>query len=351
VCSSDLVRSGATAHADDQTTQYSCRAQTDALQNIAHTLKLEGQAQLQPTLAELSRVKDLLQEAIGKLLSSFNNINAHIQAQRDHAIAIINSLQGEGDQDNVHFTTFVVETSQTLESFVDNIVETSKIAVGLVDNMDTINTQVNSVVSILGEIEAISKQTNLLALNAAIEAARAGEAGRGFAVVADEVRALSQRTSQFSNEIRQYMNGVHESLRRAQDDIQAVASMDMNFALQSKQRVQETMAKLEVVNKETGYVAHEIDNHAEQVAHEVNIAVTALQFQDVTSQIITQACGRIDRIREVIASLGADPGAAPGRLTLAAEAATTLETTQSASQGADHSITQKNLQSGDIELF
>ncbi len=317
------------------------QAELDALRN---RLSTEGQALAQPSLTEMARVGDLLHEATGKLLSSFSNINAHIQAQRDHAIAILDAMQGKGDQGGINFNAFVAETSQTLESFVDNIVGTSKTAVGLVETMDTINTQVSSVLNILGEIESISKQTNLLALNAAIEAARAGEAGRGFAVVADEVRALSQRTNQFSSEIRSHMDGVHDSLRHAQSDIQAVASMDMNFALQSKQRVQDTMVKLEKVNQGTGSIAMAIDGHAEQVAHEVNNAVTALQFQDVTSQILEQVRVGVEQLRDLMMDLPVPSGTATG----AASASTAVG---NVAGSRDATVAQKNMQSGDIELF
>ncbi len=296
----------------------------------------EELAILRPSISDLERVGTLLQEAIGKLLSSFNNINDHIQSQRDHVIDIVDSMQGRGKAEGVNFTAFVQETSQTLESFVDNIVTTSKTAVGLVETMDTINAQVDSVLGILGEIESISKQTNLLALNAAIEAARAGEAGRGFAVVADEVRNLSQRTNQFSSEIRKHMDGVDHSLQSAQTDIRAVASMDMNFALQSKQRVQDTMVRLERVNKDTSEIAMTIDSHAEQVAVEVNKAVTALQFQDVTSQILGQISARCVRL-----AVGTDaytPHAVPGGPAAMSPPPTI-------------GVSQTSMQSGDVELF
>ena len=97
---------------------------------------------------------------------------------------------------------------ETLRSFVDSVVENSKLAMELVEMTDRIATEMRQILGMLAKSREFPKQTNLLALNAAIEAARAGEAGRGFAVVADEVRDLSGRTSHFSQQIRALMQNM-----------------------------------------------------------------------------------------------------------------------------------------------
>ncbi|MDD5366975.1 MAG: methyl-accepting chemotaxis protein [Gallionellaceae bacterium] len=253
---------------------------------------------------ELERTIGLIRSASDTLSASFNNMHAHIQAQHDFALQVASKLGGNlEDGANLQFSEFIQDTSKTLDSFIDSTVSTSKIAMGLVESMETIDTQVQAVQNILGEIEAISKQTNLLALNAAIEAARAGEAGRGFAVVADEVRSLSMRTNQFSSEIRHHMDEVHGSIDQAHDAILSVASMDMNFALQSKSRLQATMARLEEMNLEMGRAIEHIDKLAEQVNLEVHSATQALQFQDITNRLTGQTARHLESLRVIMAGM------------------------------------------------
>jgi methyl-accepting chemotaxis protein len=253
----------------------------------------------------------------------------------------------EGD---VSFAEFVLETSKTMGDFVDNTLNTSKIAMGLVETMDVIDGEVRAIVNILGEIESISKQTNLLALNAAIEAARAGEAGRGFAVVADEVRALSQRTNTFSQQIRSRVDSVHGSLHEANKSIYSVASMDMNFALESKHRVQSTMTRISEVNQAMALAARDINTHAEQVAAGVNSAVTALQFQDMTSQLIGHAQSGMVAVRESTAQVGACLRQDPDFARALAGARALLDA-NARSDARAHPVKQDSMSSGDVELF
>ncbi|MCU0842792.1 MAG: methyl-accepting chemotaxis protein [Thiobacillaceae bacterium] len=299
--------------------------------------------------SDLERVKDLLREAIEQLVASFGAMNEHIQTQRDLALSIVRSMQGEGE--GLQFADFVMDTSTTLESFVENTVETSRIAMSLVETMETINRESDAMLHILGEIEGISKQTNLLALNAAIEAARAGEAGRGFAVVADEVRALSLRTNQFSHQIREHMQGVHGSLTRANESIHAVASMDMNFALASKSRLQDTMRHIEAVNREMAEAARRINSHADQVGTQVNQAVTALQFQDMTSQLIEHARQRMAAVQGMLRDFSGNLSRSGDLREGLTQAMTRLK---SAALKEDHrkgAVSQDSMGSGDIELF
>ncbi|WP_235668785.1 methyl-accepting chemotaxis protein, partial [Pseudomonas coronafaciens] len=114
----------------------------------------------------------------------------------------------------------VAQTLKAIESLAGNVASTG-------DQVKALSGRAQDISKVVEVIRAIAEQTNLLALNAAIEAARAGEQGRGFAVVADEVRALAHRTQQSTQEIEQMISAIQA------DSTQAVGAMNVSAQMAS----------------------------------------------------------------------------------------------------------------------
>ncbi|WP_374486251.1 methyl-accepting chemotaxis protein [Zoogloea sp.] len=270
------------------------------------------QRQHEAALAEVRSVEERLSGAIVTLTQSFQGILAATNQQQEIALGL--AKEGDPVDGASRVDDFVAHTSGVMQRVVDSVIMNSKLGMELVELTDRISKRASDVEAILGEIGAIAKQTNLLALNAAIEAARAGEAGRGFAVVADEVRDLSTRTTQFSQQIAAVMKSMREGVKGTEDAIAKLASTDMNFALESKQQVERVLMSMETLNKARSGAIRELGEYTHAMDAEVNRAVMALQFQDLVSQLI----GRVQRRIEGLGQLETELDALIGEIQLAA---------------------------------
>lgn len=314
----------------------------------------EFEVQVNDTRGELTQLQTVMGDAISKLVDSFTSMEDSTARQTELVTMLMsqhnNKGTGPASDQAVNINQFLTETTTTLTMFVENTVQTGALGRELVNKMGEISSKVVKIQSVLSEIEAIASQTNLLALNAAIEAARAGEAGRGFAVVADEVRKLSLRSNDFSSEIRTEMMDVSQSVTSAEGVMKTFSEKDMQFAMQSKQNVETMMGEVGKLNATMAGVISELSEASSHVKAEVRTAITSLQFQDMASQLVTHAGRRMDALRSILEGIERiESQRSSNKLEHVKQVI--RETSELIEKTRHNPVKQVNVDAGDVELF
>jgi len=201
--------------------------QTNLRQTIRHiagsaTQLASAAEELSAVTEEASRGLQQQNDEIDQAATAVNEMTAAVEEVARNAVSTSEASR-QSNQAAREGRDRVVQTVDAIQTMTHDVQSTAVMIEGLA-------TQGRDIGKVLDVIRAIAEQTNLLALNAAIEAARAGEAGRGFAVVADEVRALAHRTAQSTQEIEKMVAGIQNGTG------EAVQSMQ-----QSNQRTQDTL--------------------------------------------------------------------------------------------------------------
>jgi methyl-accepting chemotaxis protein len=303
-------------------------------------------------LAELARecresiisINNTQDAAVETLTTSFAQLKALAELQNNELVELIQS--GTNGLGKTWMEEFAENTRATLERFVEITIGMSAATMGLVERVEKINTSVPDVLGALRDIDKIASQTNLLALNAAIEAARAGEAGRGFAVVADEVRSLSNRSTGFSDQIQKRMQFMAGQIEQLTGDIGQVATQDVSYVLNAKRDVHVAITNL--MDK-----ARLDKSHAESLAENASIlqltlfdAIRAFQFSDINSQHLLHTAKNISFIQEQLSHL---ESISRGIESNASDSV--LENLRRYRNNNPNPVTASTLDGGEIELF
>ena len=256
---------------------------------------------LEETMDELSKIVEALTGSIrqsdknaavaagqlGEAASAMGHMNSRVQE-----VAINADKAAEA---SAHTMTKATTGAEVVQNALHGIENVHKVTLELRADMAQLETHARAITEIMNVISDIADQTNLLALNAAIEAARAGEAGRGFAVVADEVRKLAEKTMASTNDVGNAIKAIQQSTAKS------VGSMD--------NALEQVETATTFANK-SGEALREIVNNALSTADQVRAIATASEEQSATSEEINKSIVEVnDRAEQTAHAMNAASGA------------------------------------------
>lgn len=213
---------------------------------------------------------------IDQAATAVNEMTAAVEEVARNAVAT-SEASGESDRIAQHGREQVQQTVASIAHLAEDVTEAG-------EQVETLAQKVYGITKVLDVIRSVAEQTNLLALNAAIEAARAGEAGRGFAVVADEVRALAHRTQSSTQEIEQLVGDIRQGTDQAVAAMQGSnsrAQTTLELAQSAGVALDEIAAAITLITERNMVIASASEEQA-QVAREVDRNLT--NIRDISLQ-------------------------------------------------------------------
>lgn len=309
--------------------------------------------------SEIERARELIRQAVGGLGGSFDAMNRRSR-QQSQALARIVDRTGDEGSAGLDVARFAQHASHQMEQLVEALEQVSGQSSNTVQHIDQMAQHLDGIFALLEDVKSIADQTNLLALNAAIEAARAGEAGRGFAVVADEVRNLSERSTTFNEQIRKLAHSSKDAIAKVRETVSHMASRDMDRSREARQEAASMLDNVAAINASLGEGMREISECGRAIDGSVAEAVRALQFEDIATQALGGVHTHLDRLgainREAVALqelLHRNGGVFDGEMVAALQrTGSRLREMRSEWERPPHKpVTQQSMGAGTVELF
>lgn len=305
--------------------------------------------QINEAIDDIGHVRDVVGNASSNLNSSLRGLRDASTNQQDILGGLIDELVqlAHQDSDAQEFEQYSSVSDKVVSSLLKSLEDIHQASVQASQRFSSMLTVIETIDVLLADIVNINSQTNLLALNAAIEAARAGEAGRGFAVVADEVRNLSRRTEEFSGEISRKVGELASVINSVSVNMETVTNFDVSSQAESQQQISGMWKEVEALAGDAKLRSSRVSDVAHQIDTLVGESITQLQFEDITEQQLQQLNGRLNVMRDLMGEALEHTEEHPGEM----QAITGLIHQLRDFKHVSVSQNQSAMSSGDVDLF
>jgi len=235
--------------------------------------------------------KDQGDNSINELSLNFSQINNQLSE------AIQTSQETSGDMHGEKGLTQIISRSdKELNQIIDSLNDAMSGRDELLIEINKLTIIAEELSKMGSEVAGIASQTNLLALNAAIEAARAGEAGRGFAVVADEVRTLSTRSGETGSRITSTIEQVNATLQNTLEKTQEFTERDALLINAAEETIKQVILEYGESGKIIINSAIQLEEKSQSVKNSIDDVIVSLQFQDRVGQILGHIHEDMDKL-------------------------------------------------------
>jgi len=277
--------------------------QTELLQRWMSLADMQ-QRVIQALMAEISSTSGFVETEAEALSGRFQRLALSADQQTSRVESLTSLAIGiEVDGEVVPIDRIAGLLENTLSDVVEKILLLSKDSMSMVYALDELNTNVGRVHACMEQLGGINRTTNMLALNARIEAERAGSAGAAFRVVAQEVRELSKVTQQVSISMQAELKTVTEGIAAGHNTLQRVATIDMSGNMLAKDKLEVLLSALVRRTDSLTSIVSDAVREAEVISADVGGMVTGIQFQDRMRQRLEHVVDTLRVINQAIDEL------------------------------------------------